>query len=265
VPAVVLSVAAASQSAQISWIDTVTLESLKVLPDRLFLSAGAGGILITLAIAGARRATPLVCVAGAAFVPPVLLFVVGIVAPVWTPRYVLEAVPAMAVLAGTAAARFGTGQAVAVLAVMATLAYPVQLDLRAEPGHNEASDRVATVIGAGYRPGDVIVFPDTHPSIPWAPRDIYNRYLPSPRPADVLSVKPQRTDGHLLAQECPAATCLGTPARVWILRVDTSADPYQGMTTAKRAVLSKSYRTVQHWQYPLLGIFLLERKPAVSH
>lgn len=262
-PMLVLSVAGKGQTAQVSWIALVNLDSLQVAPDRLFLSGATGGILIAAAILGARRDLPLLCLAGAAFVPPALLFLAGTEAHVWVARYVLAALPPMAALAGVAAVKAGRTPAVALVLVTALIGWPTNLAVRAEAGHGEASDRIAGIIGAQYRPGDVIVFPDTHPSIPWAPRDMYAHYLPADhRPADVLAVEPQRTDGHLLAQECPAAACLGKPPRIWVLTVYTGADPYQGMTNAKRAAISARYKTVQHWQYPLVSIFLLEPRTA---
>jgi mannosyltransferase len=91
---------------------------------------------------------------------------------------------------------------------------------------------------------------------------MYDRYMPTPRPPDVLAVEQQRTDGHFLATECPNASCLGNPPRIWLVRVDNPTDPYLDMTPGKQKVLRDSYRPAQRWSYPLVGIILLERKPA---
>jgi mannosyltransferase len=175
-------------------------------------------------------------------------------------RYVLVALPALAALAAAAAMRFGPAQAAAAVALTAVLGLPAQLNARESAGHGEDSAKMATVIGRLWKSGDVVVFQDTHPSIPWAPRDMYYRYLPVPRPPDVLQVQPQRTDGHFLATECPDASCLGNPPRIWVVRVDNPADPFQDMSAGKQTRLRERYRPVKRWSYPELGIILLEPK-----
>ena len=258
-PAGALLVLGSRNRGQISWIHTLTEDAFRAIPDRLFLSGAVGGIVLGLAVLGLRRAEPVVCLAAAAFVPLAGLIVAGFAEPVYVARYVLVAIPPLTVLAAAAAVQAGRIPAVLALTLVAVLGYPAQRDVRGPAGHSEDSARIAAVIRPLYRPGDVAVFPDTHPSIPWAARDIYARYLPAPRPPDVLQVTPQRTDGRFLATECPDAACLGSPPRVWVIRVDTSTDPFRDMGPAKRKRLSDDYRPVRRWSYPLLTITLLER------
>ncbi|BCJ47008.1 hypothetical protein GCM10010168_34720 [Actinoplanes ianthinogenes] len=260
VPALLLAVAGARQNAQVSWITLADVNSWQGLPQNVFASAAVGGIVIVLAVLGTRREPAFLALAGAAFVPPVLLLLTGTVHPIWVGRYVLIAVAPMAVLAAVGALRAGQAQAIAAVAVTLLVSFPVQLELREPAGHAEDSTRIAQVIGPRYRDGDVAVFPDTHPSIPWAARDIYQRYLPAPRPPDVLAVAPQRTGGRLLARECPAAACLGDPPRIWVIRVDDAGDPLKDMAPGKRQRISRGYRPVGTWKYPLLTITLLERR-----
>ncbi|MDP9815530.1 hypothetical protein [Spirilliplanes yamanashiensis] len=265
-PAVLLALRGAHQTAQVAWIPLANLDTLQGLPQNVFGSAAIGGIVLALAATGVRRTSPAICLAAAGFVPPTLLLAAGTVVPVWVGRYVLVAVPALAVLAAAGATRAGATRAratraraggVVLLAVL--LSWPVQVELRGPAGHAQDSARIAEVIGARRAPGDVVVFPDTHRSIPWAARDIYERYLPTPRPPDVLAVVPQRVDGRLLARECPGAVCLGAPARVWVVRADDAADPLRDMGAAKRARIGGAYRPVQRWSFPLLSITLMER------
>ena len=264
-PAAVLLTLGYGSRGQISWISKLSLNGLQAVPDRVFLTGALGGLVLALAVVAVRRQLDHICLAAAGFGPLVALVVAGAVVPVWVARYVLVVVPPLAVLAAAAALRFGRPQAVATLALLVILGSAAQLDVRRPAGHSEASTKIASVIGPRYRPGDVAVFPDTHPSIPWAPRDIYERYLPAPRPPDVLRTAPQRSDGHFLATECPDANCLGDPSRIWVIRVDNAADPFQRMAPGKQRRLRDHYRVVQRWSYPLLGIFLLARKsPAVN-
>ncbi len=259
-PTAALSVWSSGQTAQVSWIKLITLRSLPMIPERLLLSAAVGGLVLALAVLGVRRTPQRVVVAAAAFVPMGVLFVAGTQLPVWVARYVLVVVPALAVLAAAALTRFGRTHAVAALGLAAVMAYPSHVDVRAEAGHSQASLRIVPIISPRYQPGDVAVFPDTHYSIPWSPRDIYERYLPAPRPPDVLRTAPQRTDGRFLAVECPDATCLGTPPRIWVIRADNSPDPLKDMAPAKRERIKADYRIVRRWQHPLLGITLMTRR-----
>ncbi|WBB52257.1 glycosyltransferase family 39 protein [Verrucosispora sp. WMMD573] len=259
-PAATLSVWGSGQTAQVSWIGLITLRSLPIIPERIFLSAAIGGLVLTLAVLGVRRTPQRVVVAAAAFVPMGVLFVAGTQLPVWAARYVLVVLPAMAVLAAAALIRFGRAHAAAAIGLAAILAYPGHVTVRGEAGHSQASLRIAPIISPRYQSGDVAVFPDTHYSIPWSPRDIYERYLPEPRPHDVLRTAPQRSNGRFLAAECPDATCLGVPPRIWVIRADNSLDPLKDMAAGKREKIEADYRVVQRWQHPLLGITLMTRK-----
>jgi mannosyltransferase len=252
----------AGQRSQLSWIKVLTVDLMKLIPERIFLSGAVAGVVLALAILGVRASTASATLAAAGFGPILLLFAAGLFEPIWSARYVLVALPALAALAAAAAMRFGPRPTAVVVLLLALLGWPYQLDARAPDGHSEDSEKIAAVIEPLYRPGDVVVFADTHPSIPWAARDIYERYLPSPRPPDVLRTEPQRTDGHFLAEECPEAACLGAPPRIWVIRVDYSTDPFADMAPAKRKRLTDGYKQVRRWQYLLLTITLVERKPA---
>lgn len=257
-PPVALLVYAAGQTAQISWINPVGVQTLRLLPAQLFVSAITGGVVLGLAIAGLRRDSIGWALAAAGFLPPALLLAVGTVAEIWVPRYVLVAMPALVVLAARAAG----SRTAAVIGLVALLGWPTHVDIREPAGHGEDSARIAQVVQQRYRAGDVAVFPDGPSSIGWAPRDMWARYLRDPRPADVLAVSGQRVDGRFLATECPEAACLGSPPRIWVIRVDSPADPLSDMSDAKRALIGGAYRVVQRWSYPLLGITLMERVPA---
>lgn len=262
IPALALMALAHKQAAQVSWLAPIGQNVLKHLGDQLFLSGAVAGLLTVLAFLSVRRESTPILLAGAAFSPLILLLLAGAVLPVYTTRYVMICLPAIAVLAAATLSRYSRAHVAAAVALTAFFAWPGALSIRQPAGHGEDSAAIASIITPRYQLGDVAVFPDTHPSIPWAARDIYERYLPTPRPPDVLATTPQRTNGHFLATECPAASCLGAPPRIWIIRTDTGS-PYQGMSAAKAAAISKNYTVSAHSQRAELAVYLLIRKLAV--
>jgi hypothetical protein len=120
-PAVLLLALGTRQLTQVSWIERLGLNAFQAVPAGVFLSASAGGLVLALAVLGVRHRPELVALACAAFVPTVLLLVSGTLAEVWVARYVVGTVPAFAVLAAAAAARFGGPSATAVLVLAGVL------------------------------------------------------------------------------------------------------------------------------------------------
>jgi mannosyltransferase len=266
-PAALLLHHAGDQVAQISWISRAGTQAVRLLPEQLFVSAIAGGIVLGLAVAGLQRDRTAAALAAAGLAPPVILLTAGAITEVWVPRYVLIAIPALVALAARGTARAGRPQAVLAVALVAFLGNPAQLDIREPDGHGQDSTQAATILADEYRPGDAAVFVDEHPSIPWAARDILDHYVPEPvKPVDILAVTGPRADGRLLARECPDAACLGIPARLWIVRVDNPLDPLENMSAIKRYRILSEYRLVYRWNFPMLNLTLMERsyqKPAI--
>jgi mannosyltransferase len=196
-------------------------------------------------------------------VPTIALIVVSLAMPMFLPRYLLFTTPGWALLAGTALARLRPAWSVIAILLLAALTVPVQLQLRAPGGHDQATRQAAAVVTVNTRPGDGIVYADDEPIGAWTTRDAMNHYLPAgPRPRDVLAVQPPRTDGLLLAKECPdIAKCLtGTP-RLWIVRAGHLPDPLSGIGANKEAAIAKGYRISQLWYPTGLTVALLEPVP----
>lgn len=191
-----------------------------------------------------------------------LLAAAEVTTNMWVPRYLLATLPAWTMLAAVTLGNRGlVPVALTITTTVVLLGLPAQQAVRNSAGHGQASRSVAEIIGANQRPTDGLIFADTHPSIPWAARDIVARYLPPNRtPRDVLAVAPQRTDGRLLAKECAdlAARLADTP-RLWLLRVDNPDDLLSQMGDRKRALLKEHYHVVQTWRQPLITIVLMER------
>ena len=178
-PALV-AVAAFGQRATVSWIPPT---SRSALLDGFVAMAGSGAYLLllgALAVAGVLRATrrPARAERGRLLaapmcwlvVPPFALAALGLVTPVFLPRYLLVCAPALALLAAavfadpdrsrrtdsppgkTIAARAPC--VVVVLALAVSVAWPSLAHVRGVTGHGPDIRSAAGVIAAGCRPGD---------------------------------------------------------------------------------------------------------------
>nr|WP_238345016.1 glycosyltransferase family 39 protein [Actinopolymorpha cephalotaxi] len=178
-PALV-AVAAFGQRATVSWIPPT---SRSVLLDSFVAMAGGGAYLLllgALAVAGALRATRgparaergrlLVASLCWLAVPPLALAALGLVTPVFLPRYLLVCAPALALLASSAFAAPGRsrttdsppGRTIAataaglavVVALAGTVAWSSLAQVRGVTGHGPDIRSAAGVVAAGCRPGD---------------------------------------------------------------------------------------------------------------
>jgi mannosyltransferase len=251
--------------AAIDYIARSDWHSLLGSPGVIFGSWLAGGALMGLAAPAITTRYPALLLAGWALVPVALLWTVGFVVIVWWPRYLLFVVPGWALLAGLALWRSTVARIVISVGLVAGLGIPDQLVIRTEDGHNHGTKEVAGIIAANYRPGDGLAVALHEPIVPWEARDIVARYVPAGRrPRDVFALTPQRTNGTLLATECPddqLAGCLGDTPRLWIIRFHAHPDPVAGLGPAKEALLYQDF-TVQHvWPESSLTVALLVRRP----
>ncbi|WP_231933609.1 glycosyltransferase family 39 protein [Micromonospora coxensis] len=91
------------RSRQLDWVEAARLTDLAALPGGVAQSSVVGGLLVGLAALGAARAGRRALLPGLCVLLPVLLvFVGGLVVPLWVPRYLLFIVPFACVLAGAA-------------------------------------------------------------------------------------------------------------------------------------------------------------------
>src|SRR5579875_2330611 len=90
-------------------------------------------------------------------VPPVALLAASVVMPVYTSRYILMCVPALALLAGAAVTSLGRVAGPVALAVIAVAGLPAQLAYRTSYGHYDDIRYLDQVVAAQARPGDVVL------------------------------------------------------------------------------------------------------------
>jgi mannosyltransferase len=91
-------------------------------------------------------------------VPPLILLAASTVQPVYTSRYILICIPALALIAGAAVASYGRiAGLIALLAVLLAGA-PAQADQRATDGHYDNILTLDHIVAANARPGDYVLY-----------------------------------------------------------------------------------------------------------
>lgn len=260
---------------QLSWVDPARLGELPGLPGSLTGSAVVGGLLLGLAVVGAAqlwagdrppdapgRGRWALVLLSAVALPAGLLFVAGLVVPLWVPRYLVFTTPFLCLPAGALLASVRLPAALAVVGLTAVLGAPAQLDLRRThdwPRSAPVDYRAAArVVAAGQRPGDAVVY---------TPRDGFlfldlglAYHLGADRPRDVLAVRGQRQAGDLRAVECDHPDrCLSGVDRVWLVAAGRPADPVAALPSAKEAALRDGFSPAGRWDVPGITVTLLTR------
>jgi mannosyltransferase len=251
------------QKAQTDWIPPTDLDRLANLPHALFGLGVIGGILWALALLSCSLRRPAVHYTTWAVVPMVGLYLASQITPLWVPRYLLFTLPAWALLGATALARAPVIRGVVAAVAIGVIGIAAQLDLRQPDGHGQATRDAAALIESSVQTGDVIVYGPNVGDEGRAGRDLVARYIPSDRrPVDALVVQAPRTAGNFLATECAdVGSCLGTPRRVWVVRLGTYDNPLFEIGTAKAETLGADYVLESVWHPTGMTVALFSRKP----
>jgi mannosyltransferase len=249
------------QRAQISWIPIAGLEQLELYPMDTFVGATAlAGVMFGLALLSVSLRYPEVVYASWALIPTAIIFGLGWVIPLWTPRYVVFTLPAWALLVATTLARTSLSRAAVAVALIAVLGIPAQLGMRTQGGHGQDARELATLLTSMAQPGDGVVY-GSWPGEALVSRDAVARYVPAAkRPEDLLARRPVRTGGSVFTDECPdVAGCLGDVRRMWLVRSREIQDPLAGVGAEKEGLL-RSYAVTKVWHPYGFTLALLERK-----
>jgi mannosyltransferase len=131
------------------------------MADVVILAAAAG--VVVSAVLGRERlranwpgSLPALCLPWLVL-PPAILLVASAVTPVYTLRYVLLCIPAIALLAGAGLASLGWVAGTAALVVAALLGWPMQLQVRSPDGHGDNVRQADRIVAANMRPGDALL------------------------------------------------------------------------------------------------------------
>ena len=91
-------------------------------------------------------------------VPPLVLLVVSTVQPVYTSRYILICIPALALIGGAAIASYGRLAGAIALAVILIAGATTQLGQRTTAGHYDDIMALDQIVAANARPGDYVLY-----------------------------------------------------------------------------------------------------------
>jgi mannosyltransferase len=253
------------QRDQLSWVPRPTVGDIPTLPGGVLQTGVVGGLLIGLAALGWALAGRWGTVLGlGALVPAAILFVGGLVTPLWVPRYLVFVVPLLCVLATVALRPVRWPVAAALVAVVALLGAPEQVGLRkthewprSAPVDYPAATRI---VAAGQRPGDGVVF---SPRGGWKMLDVALAYRlrGASGPLDVLATSDADARGSLWAAECAdPVPCLAGTRRVWLLETGSAKDPVAAVPGPKGAALRTGYAASKVWHVPGLTVALLNAR-----
>ena len=156
------------QGAQ-EWLKPPSLSMLAKLPN-LIGSPFLGGALLLVIIGGVATSRaagrtavdwparlPALCLPWL-LMPPAILILLSFVHPVYTLRYVLFCLPAVAVLAGAGLAALGWRTGLAALAVVVGIAVPGQLNARRPAAHGDNIRQADRIIAENRQPGDAVLY-----------------------------------------------------------------------------------------------------------
>lgn len=91
-------------------------------------------------------------------VPPLLLLVASTVQPVYTSRYILLCIPALALIGGAAIASYGRIVGTIALAIVLISGATTQTGQRMEGGHFDDILAIDQIVASHVRPGDVVLY-----------------------------------------------------------------------------------------------------------
>jgi mannosyltransferase len=156
------------QGAQ-EWLKPPSLSMLAKLPN-LIGSPFLGGALLLVIIGGVATSRaagrtaadwparlPALCLPWL-LMPPAILILLSFIHPVYTLRYVLYCLPAVAVLAGAGLAALGWRTGLVALAVVVGIAVPGQLNARRPAAHGDNIRQADRIIAENRRPGDAVLY-----------------------------------------------------------------------------------------------------------
>jgi mannosyltransferase len=243
----------------VAWIASSNVSSPQSFLSGLFGALSVTTVVAALAVISISRQPRSLMLALWGLVPLAAVYLAGLLfGSVWLARYLLFVIPAWVLLAAMTLTRSRIVDAVAVVALIVLVGFPIQQDWRKQDGHGLGAKHAASIISDGFQPGDVVVYAAVGPGQIQATRDLVNHYVPADRrPREPLLVRPPRTEGKVWPDICgDVAACLKNPPRVWIVRLGAPPNPVTGLGPGYDAAL-RNYVVQQRWTPRGLTVALL--------
>ena len=266
-----LFVLAWQQRAAEKWLKTPGRETLADLRDLVGPSALVSVILLIIGCgillsavgrrgrirAGWPAALPALCLPWL-LLPPAVLLAGSLIQPVYTLRYVLFIVPAVALLAGPALAVLGRVAGTIALALVLLIAVPAQLAARRPGAHGDNIRMADAIVAAARRPGDAVLYASTGA-----------RNMAAAYPDGLATLRNIALDRAPIPSGTLAGTYLPAPAvrrrlagvrRVWVVEVSREAGP-------QRLPLLQGlrFRIVRKWHVSDIWLMLYRHRHPHSH
>ena len=151
-------------------------------------------------------------------VPPLLLLIASHVQPVYTSRYILICVPALALIGGAAVASYGRIAGAIGLAVVLIAGAPTQIGQRTYAGHYDDILAVDQIVAAHARPGDYVLYTNPNAESFGAAYSFGLGKLPN------IALKqgpiPSATLGGSIASLAQIKSRLARAKRVWVVEIN---------------------------------------------
>ena len=228
-----------AQRAQIAWLQVNTsssgINTVFSLPGSYFETTAILGILVVAVILSLDKPKEQ---RGAAWprllveltlpwlaVPPFILFVISAVHPVYTSRYILMCLPALALLVGAAVVTFGRIGAPVAVAVVLAAGFTAQLAVRGPAGHFDDIRALDTIVAAHARPGDAVLY--TNPNAESFGKAYSYGLGKLPNVGISQAAIPSGTLGGRPATLAQIRAALMHVKRVWVVEINSyNSDPY---------------------------------------
>jgi len=150
--------------------------------------------------------------------PPAILLAVSAITPVYTFRYILFCIPAVALIGGAGLAAVGRVAGTVALAVAVLLSAHAQPIIRVAAGHGDDIRAADQVVTANMQPGDAVYYPNVNAESFGA---AYPDGLAGLR--DIAIGQPAASSGTLAGTNVPPAVIrqrLAHVSRLWVVQIN---------------------------------------------
>jgi mannosyltransferase len=193
--------------------------------------------------------------------PPALLLTASLITPLYTFRYILFCVPAVALLGGAALAALGRTAGIVALTVIVALGLHAQELVRLPSGHKDNIRRADEIVAANSRPGDAVLY--TNPNA-----ENFGAAYPYgfAKLRNIALARQPIPSGTLYGTNAPAQVIesrFATVHRIWVVNInhDVAPDPslYSPRFHPFQTLYADGFHLVKQWRTSDIWLLLFVR------